>query len=82
MALTNRQIRRKQWLESMLNAIEARLAGDIADGGSSMSINGRSLQRYSLDELNTLHRVYSNELTGLEQKEAGRSKYSTVRVRF
>lgn len=82
MALTDRQTRRKQWLENMLDAIEARISGDLESGGSSMSINGRSLQRYSLDELNGLYSQYNNELKRLEQQALGRPKYSAVRVRF
>ena len=82
MALTDRQTRRKEWLEKMLDAIEARISGDLESGGSSMSINGRSLQRYSMDELNTLYSRYNNELTQLERQAAGQSKYSAVRVRF
>ena len=82
MALTDRQTLRKEWLEKMLDAIEARLSGDIESGGSSMSMNGRSLQRYSLEELNTLHKTFSNELSRLEQQAAGKPKYSAVRVRF
>ncbi len=82
MALTDRQTRRKEWLEKMLDAIEARISGDLESGGSSMSINGRSLQRYTMDELNTLYSQYSYELTRLERQAAGKPKYSTVRVRF
>lgn len=82
MALTERQIRRKAWLEQMMDAIEARIAGDVESGSSSMSFNGRSLQRYTLDELNTLHSQYSYELNRLELQEMGKPKYSPVRVRF
>ncbi len=82
MALTDRQTRRKEWLENMLDAIEARISGDLESGASSMSINGRSLQRYSLDELNGLYAQYNNELKRLEQQALGRPKYSAVRVRF
>lgn len=82
MALTDRQTRRKQWLENMLDAIEARISGDLDSGAISMSLNGRSLQRYSIEELNRMYSQYSNELSQLERKEAGKSKYSAVRVRF
>lgn len=82
MALTDQQTRRKAWLENMLDAIEARIYGDLESGGSSMSINGRSLQRYTMDELNGLYSQYNNELTRLERQAAGKPKYSAVRVRF
>lgn len=82
MALTDRQKNRKDWLEKMLGAIEARIAGDIDSGSLSLSINGRSLQRYNLDELNTLHSQYSYELNRLEQLDAGKPKYAPVKVRF
>lgn len=82
MALTDRQQNRKDWLEKMLDAIEGRISGDIESGSSSMSLNGRSLQRYTLEELNTLHSQYSYELSRLEQQAAGKPKYSAVRVRF
>lgn len=82
MALTDRQTRRKEWLEKMLDAIEARISGDLESGGSSMSINGRSLQRYTMDELNGMYSQYNNELTRLERQAAGKPKYSAVRVRF
>lgn len=82
MALTDRQNRRREWLEKVLDAIESRLSGDIESGGSSMSINGRSMQRYSLDELNSLHKTFSNELNQLEQQADGKPKNPAVRVRF
>ncbi len=82
MALSDRQTKRKAWLEQILDAIDARIAGDIASGGSNMTINGRSLQRYSLEELDALRKRYDNELEGLEAKEAGRAKYQPIRVRF
>lgn len=82
MALTERQTKRKVWLESMLTAIEGRLSGDIESGGSNMSINGRSLQRYTLDELNTMYRQYSSELTQLERVEQGRPSYGSIKVCF
>ncbi|WP_263079498.1 hypothetical protein [Endozoicomonas sp. Mp262] len=82
MALTTRQQKRKVWLEDMLDAIDARISGDITSGASAMSYNGRNLQRYSLAELDTLRSKFENELTGLEAKEQGRSKYQPVRVRF
>lgn len=82
MALTDRQNRRREWLEKVLDAIESRLSGDIESGGSSMSMNGRSMQRYSLDELNSLHKTFSNELNQLEQQADGKPKNPAVRVRF
>lgn len=82
MALTERQTRRKAWLENMLQAIEERLSGDIASGAVNMTLNGRSLQRYSLEELDALYKRYDNELARLENQEAGKSRYSAVRVRF
>lgn len=82
MALTQRQLNRKQWLETTLDTIQARINGDLDSGAVSLSLNGRSLQRYSLDELNRLYKQYDHELSQLENQVAGKSKYSAVRVRF
>ena len=82
MALTDRETRRKAWLEQIIDAIEFRMTGDISSGASSMSLNGRSLQRYSLDELNSLYLKFNNELKQLDRQAIGQPRYTSVRVRF
>ena len=82
MALNDRQKARKEWLVNMLASIDARMMGDITMGGSAMTFNGRSLTRYSLPELDKLRRMFDAELCQLEAKELGRSRYSSVKVRF
>lgn len=82
MALSDRDTKRKAWLTEMLSAIDARMIGDLSGGGAEMAINGRSLKRYSLTELDGLRRRCANELDALENRERGASQYSSVRVRL
>lgn len=78
MALTPRQITRKAWLEKAISEIEsAQLTG--IKSGLSMSFNGRSIQRHTIQELETLLKGYEAELCKLERKEAG-TQTRTIRV--
>ncbi len=79
MPLTPRQIARKEWLESAVEAIQNAQMGIITSGKSQLSWNGRSVTNLSPDELESLRRSYESELERLERKEQG-SGTRTVRV--
>lgn len=78
MALTSRQSERKEWLEGVLSDIEEALSGGIKNGVSG-AFNGRSVQRYTPDELTKLQKRYDSELRRLERIEAGTNS-RTIRV--
>lgn len=75
MALTTRQTNRKAWLETALTAIESAQMGNF-EQGQMITLNGRSLQRYSAEELERLRVRYDAELDKLERKANG--TYSTT----
>jgi len=78
MPLTPRQTSRKAWLEAALTKIEAAQAGNF-DQGQAMTFNGRSVQRYSPEELERLRVRYDAELVKLERIDSG-TYTTTVRV--
>ena len=80
MALTTREYARKAWLETAIANIEAAISGGVSS--QEITIAGRSLKRYGLDELESLRQKYDTELAKLEAKEAGLPTRRTIRVCF
>jgi len=78
MALTARQITRKAWLEGAVLQIQSAQLKGITSG-LTMSFNGRSIQRHTPAELESLMRTYEAELCKLEKKELG-TFTRTIRV--
>lgn len=79
MALTPRQAERKQWLEQAIKEIQYAQLNGIKSEALTMSFNGRSMQRFTPEELEKMRLRYDQELTKLERMEAG--NYSrTIRV--
>lgn len=79
MALTERQTARKAWLINAITAIESAQLNSLTSEAAQMTFNGRSIQRFSPQELERLRTVYDGELSKLEKVEAG-TYTRTVRV--
>lgn len=71
MALTVRQLKRKEWLIKATDAIEATQLNGIMAEGVEMSFNGRSITRFNPDELERLRQRFESELGKLERQEVG-----------
>jgi hypothetical protein len=80
MALTTRQTTRKAYLEETLPKIEAAIAGNL--GAMKIQLEGRAIERYSLEDLEKLRVKYDSELTRLERREAGSTSTSTIKAVF
>lgn len=78
MALTTRQAARKSYLEGAIPKLEAAIEGSF--GAAKLTIAGRSLERYTLEELESLRAKYDAELTRLERRDLGVSNVNTIRV--
>lgn len=79
MPLTPRQVTRKAWLEKAIDAIQETQLNGIVSEGSQMTFNGRSIQRFSTEELENLRVRFEAELSKLERIELG-THTRTVRV--
>lgn len=79
MPLTPRQSIRKEWLEKAIDAIQETQLNGIVSEGSQMTFNGRSIQRFSPDELERLRLRFEAELTKFERIELG-THTRTIRV--
>ncbi len=81
MSLTERQKKRKEYLESAIDAIHLSQTKTLCSGSVSMEFNGRSIQRISPASLEKIRRSFETELTKLERIESGEKVTRTVRVR-
>lgn len=77
--LTEREKTRKTWLEKAIYEIQKVQLEGLGSGAQTLAFGGRSIQRFTPQELESLRRSYDNELARLERKEVGKSS-RTIRV--
>ena len=66
----------------MLKAIESTLEGKVTKDSHSMSHNGKSITRYSFDELRALRREYRAEYREELKDEGLIPRSNKIRTRF
>ena len=68
--------------EICLENIKAVLEGKATQDNYSFSIAGRSLSKYSWEELITAKNHYAAEVRGEKNKESGKSQSNLIKMRF
>lgn len=69
-------------VEKILSAIEATLEGKILTDAESVTINGRSIKRYSFDQLTKLRKEYKTELETIKRAEGASTRPSRTLVQM
>lgn len=75
----------RPYVKRVLDSIESLLEGKVTTDASSYSIQGRSLTRYSFEELENLRDKYKrlwNDYLKKEKRKAGQSVSRKIKVRF
>lgn len=75
----------RPYVKRVLDAIESLMLGKTTQDASSYSIQGRSLTRYSFEELETLRDKYQrlwNNYLKKQKRKAGQSTSRKIKVRF
>lgn len=75
----------RPYVKRVLDSIEALMLGKTTQDASSYSIQGRSLTRYSFEELETLRDKYQrlwNSYLKKQKRKSGQSTSRKIKVRF
>ena len=68
--------------ETCLENIEAVLEGKATQDNMSYSIGGRSLSKYSWDELITARNYFQTEVNSAKRKASGKTQSNLIKMRF